>query len=64
MSELNTHIQDWIKGQPRWFSYSQMDKELNIKIAKDKTLRRVLIKRLVDKGILRRGPYKGVFRKA
>ena len=63
MRELSVSINVWIKQQTKWFTSWQLNEAVGITSKQDKTLRRVLTKRLCDKGILVRHPtMDGVFR--
>jgi len=63
MRELSGYIYDWITCQTTWFTSWQLNEALKITTQKDKTLRRVMTKRLCDRGILERHPtMDGVFR--
>jgi len=64
MNKLSKKIRKWIEIQPNWFQYWQMDEALHITNEKDKTCRRVLLKRLSERGIVSKHPSKvhGVFR--
>ena len=62
-SVLTQGILAWVNQSNGWFSYFRIDSALHIESKKDKTLRRVTLKRLCDKGMLiravdRQGAYK------
>jgi hypothetical protein len=53
--ELSKKIKDWIREDTSgWFSYGQLDSELGIKTEADKNNRRLILKRLADKGFVER----------
>lgn len=56
MRKLSRDIIAWIDKRSNWFGSWKLDTDLNITTKKDKTLRRVTIKRLCDKGLLIRHP--------
>ena len=63
-SELTQRIHEWVNQSNSWFSHFTIDSALGIETKKDKTLRRVTLKRLCDKGSLVRPEGKdGVYRK-
>jgi predicted SprT family Zn-dependent metalloprotease len=63
MRELNRQIRGWIETSHGWFRSYQIDEELGITEKKDKVLRRMLTKRLCDRGVLQHHPtLKGAFR--
>lgn len=49
-------VEEWVRDSSGWFSYEELDRELNIKAPDDKTRRRVIIKRLRDEGMLEGHP--------
>lgn len=55
-SPLSKKIRDWIEGTTAWFTYSQLDSDLGIKTESDKNNRRLILKRLCDKGKVQRHP--------
>lgn len=62
-NNLSKAIKEWVGQSKGWFSYWQLDEAVGLHSAKEKTLRRVVMKRLVDKGILTRAPLcGGIFR--
>jgi len=61
---LSKAIKDWVGQSQGWFSYWQLDEAVGLYSPKEKTLRRVIMKRLVDKDILVRAPLRdAVFRR-
>lgn len=62
-SPLSKKIRDWIEGTIAWFTNSQLDSELGIKTDVDKNNRRLILKRLCDKGkVQRHSEREGVYR--
>ncbi len=55
-SPVSKKIRDWIEGTTAWFTSSQLDSELGIKTESDKSNRRMILKRLCDKGNVQRHP--------
>lgn len=55
-SPLSKKIRDWIEGTTAWFTYSQLDSDLGIRTESDKNNRRLILKRLCDKGKVQRHP--------
>ena len=55
-SELHNQIKNWISHSNGWFSYWKIDTALSIEGSTAKTLRRVIIKRMVDRGELLKAP--------
>ena len=53
---LSDRIQRWIEDTTAWFTYSQLDSELGIRSENDKNNRRLILKRLCDKGTVQRHP--------
>lgn len=45
-------VEEWIKDTNGWFSYEEIDRELRINSAEDKTRRRIIFKRLKDEGLI------------
>lgn len=63
-SPLTQKIYQWVNNFNGWFSYFGIDSALGISSKKEKTLRRVTLKRLYDKGLLIRDPYhQGVYKR-
>ena len=63
-SELTQRIHTWVNQSNGWFSHFRIDSALHIESEKDKTLRRVTLKRLCDKGlIIRAEDRQGVYKK-
>ncbi len=63
LTPLTNLVKAWVNESSGWFSYSQMDSDLNIKSREAKTLRRVIMKELVDAKVIERASGKnGVFR--
>lgn len=52
MSNLSKSIREYFYRNNHWISYVVLDSSLDIKTNRQKSARRVAIKRLVDKGIL------------
>ena len=64
-NSMRQQIDLWLLDKKGWFNYSQLDKALNIAISSDKTLRRVIIFKMVKDGVLIRNGYrKTTFRRA
>jgi len=60
---LRQAIIGWVRDTQGWFSYPQMDKELDIGSSEGKTERRVVMKELCDTLVVERDPKKnGIFR--
>lgn len=63
-SELTQRIHAWVSQSNGWFSHFRIDTALGIEIKKEKTLRRVTLKRMCDKKLLiRAGDRQGVYKK-
>lgn len=52
MKSLSSEIIQWVNKSNGWFKYDHIDKDLYIISKSEKTLRRVIIKRLCAKDIL------------
>jgi len=60
---LTKVITEWVEQTEGWFTYQQLDKDLDIGSPEGKTLRRGVLKGLCDAGSVQRDPKKnGVFR--
>lgn len=63
-SKLTQRLHEWIAQSEGWFSHFRIDSALGIESEKDKTLRRVTLKRLCDKGrLIRADDRQGVYKK-
>ena len=63
-SELTQSIHEWIAQSEGWFSHFRIDSALHIESSKEKTLRRVTLKRMCDKGeLIRADDRQGVYKK-
>jgi len=63
-SESAQKITGWINQSTGWFAYFNIDRDLGIENRRDKTLRRVIVKRLYDRGLLIRAPNKqGIYKR-
>ena len=63
-SELTQKIIEWVNQSTGWFSHFKIDSALGIEGKKNKTLRRVTLKRLCDKGlVIRADDRQGVYKK-
>ena len=63
LEPLTPLIKEWINQTTGWFTYKDLDKDLDIESSEGKTLRRVVLKSLCDAGIVIRAPKQnGVFR--
>ena len=63
LTPLTPLIKEWINQTTGWFTYKDLDKDLDIESSEGKTLRRVVLKSLCDAGIVIRAPKQnGVFR--
>ena len=63
LEPLTPKIKEWINQTTGWFTYKDLDKDLDIESSEGKTLRRVVLKSLCDAGIvIRASKQNGVFR--
>ncbi len=64
IANVSSLIKAWVDESAGWFTYGQLDSDLNIKSREAKTLRRVVILNLIKEGLVERKEGKnGVFRR-
>ncbi len=58
INSMRRRIERWLENKPDWFNYAELDSDINIQTAKDKTLRRVVICTLVNDWALVKHEYR------
>jgi len=56
MKSLSKQIEEWVGRNKNWFTYHQLDRAFSLTTQKEKTLRRVVIYNLAQKGLVMKSP--------